>query len=127
MSKFTGYKLVEYEASPGSFGGSQVSLGVPLADSPGFTPEIQETENSKGQMLYSGNKKTSEWHVSDLTKFSALDTIMKADTEVDVRVTYMDDSTEVIQLNTLVKVSKPYQPAVGSRNYINVKFANFTT
>ena len=124
-SNYSGYKLLEYEASPASWGGSEVSLGTPLADSPGEGREVQEVENAKGQQLYAGLRNDSEWNVDDLTKFSALETLMKADTEVDVRITDMEDTTRVIHTNAMVKVKKNYSAAVGGRNTLNVKFSVF--
>lgn len=125
MSKFTGIKLLEYEASPGSFAGAQISLGVPLADSPSLTAEPQEVENAKGQLLYGGNKDTSEWSIPSFTTFAGLKTIMEADTEVDVRITFLDGSTEIIHLNSLAQVKKVYSATVGSRNYMSVKFQTY--
>ena len=125
MSKFTGIKLVEFEASVGAFGGSQTSLGTPLADSPSFVPEPQEVENAKGQMLYGGNKESSEWNIPSFANFGALETLMEADTEVDVRITFMDDTTEIINLNSTVIVKKVYGSTVGGRNFLTVKFQNY--
>ncbi len=118
---YTGIKLLEYEESTGAFSGLQTSLGCPLASSPSLTPEPQVVENAKGQELYAGNKDTSEWHIDDLTLFAALKTIMEADTEIDIRVTFLDDSTEIIHLNSLAKVSKTYNAQVGSKNYFIFK------
>ena len=125
MSKFTGIKLVEFEASTGVFAGAQTSLGTPLPDSPSFTPEPQEVENAKGQILYGGNKESSEWNIPDFTNFAALETLMEADSEVDVRITFMDDTTEIIHLNSTVLVRKNYSAQVGGRNYLAVKFQNY--
>ena len=125
MSKFTGIKTVEIEDNPASWGGSEIDLGTPLPDSPSFTPEPQEVENSKGQILYGGNKEMSEWNIPDFTNFAALETKMEADTEVDFRVTFMDDTTEVIHTAATVQVRKNYSPQVGGRNYISVKLQNY--
>ena len=124
MSKFSGIKKVEVQNAGGAWS-SVTDLGVPLADSPSFTPEPQEVENAKGQMLYAGNKDSSEFNFPSFTNFSALETRMEGDTETDVRITFMDDTTEVIHSAALVKVKKVYGATVGSRNSINVKFQNY--
>mgnify|MGYP005843329795 CR=1 FL=1 len=125
MSKFTGIKTVEVEDSPGSWGGSQINLGTPLESSPSLTQEPQEVPDAQGRMLYGGNKDTSEFHIASFTNFAALKTKMESDTEVDVRITFMDDTTEVIHVASMVQVSKSYSAAVGSRNYMIVKFSKY--
>jgi len=127
MSKYSGIKLVEYEASPASWGGSEVSLGKPLADSEGVGFDPQTVENSAGNLLYAGNKDAHAFNIPDLSKFAALETIMKADTEVDVRITFMDDTTEVILTYALATVKKLYGSAVGSRNSFEVRFTGYST
>ena len=125
MSKFTGIKTVEVEASPASWGGSEVDLGTPLESSPSLTQEPQEVPDAQGRMLYGGNKDTSEFHIANFTAFAGLKVQMEADTEVDVRITFMDDTTEVIHVASMVQVSKNYQAPVGSRNYMVCKFSKY--
>lgn len=125
MSKFTGIKKVEVEASPGSWGGAQIDLGIVLESSPSLTQEPQEVPDAQGRMLYGGNKDTSEFHIASFTAFAGLKVQMEADTAVDVRITFMDSTTEVIHVASMVQVSKSYQAAVGSRNYMIVKFSKY--
>ena len=127
MSKYAGLKLVEYEASTGAFGGLQTSLGKPLADSEGVGFDPQTVENTAGNMLFAGNKDSHSFNIPDMSLFAALETIMKADTEVDVRITFMDDTTEIIILNALVTVKKNYGSAVGARNSFTVTFTGYST
>ncbi|MFZ3035511.1 MAG: hypothetical protein WA138_16055 [Parvibaculum sp.] len=123
-SKFSGIAKLEYQPAGGAWS-APVVLGVPLSDSPSVTFEPQEVENSKGQMLYAGNKDSSEFNFSDFTNFAAVETLMEADTEVDVRLTFLDNTTEIIHTAALLKVKKVFGAAVGGRNSINVKFQNF--
>lgn len=125
MSKYTGIKKLEVEDSPASWGGSEIDLGTPLESSPSLTQEPQEVPDAQGRMLYGGNKDNSEFHIADFTDFSTLKTKMEADTEVDVRITFMDDTTEVIHVASMVQVSKSYSAAVGSRNYMILKFSKY--
>lgn len=124
MSKYTGIKKVEVDVSPADWAG-QTDLGTPLESSPSLTQEPQEVPDAQGRNLYGGNKDSSEWHIPSFTAFSGLKTQMEADTEVDVRITFMDDTTEVIHVASMVQVSKSYQAAVGSRNYMIVKFSKY--
>jgi len=125
MSKYTGIKKVEVEDSPASWAGSEIDLGTPLESSPSLTQEPQEVPDAQGRNLDGGNKDSSEFHIADFTNFSTLKTKMEADTEVDVRITFMDDTTEVIHTYSIVQVSKTYQAAVGSRNYMIMKFSKY--
>lgn len=122
--KHGGIKDVQYDTAGNNFAAA-VSLGKPLSESEGYTPEIPEVENGAGQMLYAGKKNNGVYLIPDLTKFAALETIMKADTEVDVRVRYLDDSYETVALATLIKVRHVINTAVGSRNAFEFKFNNF--
>ena len=127
MSKYAGIKKLEYEASPASWVGAQVSLGKPLADSEGVGFDPQTVENTAGNMLYAGNKDAHAFNIPVMASFAALETIMKADTEVDVRITFMDDTTEVILTEALATVKKNYGTAVGARNSFEVKFTGYST
>ena len=127
MSKYAGIKKVEYENSPASFGGSEIDLGKPLADSEGIGFDPQTVENSAGNMLYAGNKDVHAFNIPNLASFAALETIMKDDTEVDVRITFMDDTTEVILTEALATVKKNYGTAVGARNSFEAKFTGYST
>jgi hypothetical protein len=123
-SKFSGIAKVEYQPAGGAWS-APVNLGVPLADSSSITFEPQGVDNTKGQMLYAGNKDSSEFDFPDFTNFTAVETLMEADSEVDVRLTFLDSTTEVIHAMAMVKVSKVLGGAVGGRNSMKVKFQNF--
>lgn len=127
MSKYSGIKLLEYEPSPASWAGAEVDLGKPLADSPGMNFDAQQVENSAGSQLYAGNKDEHAFNIPDLSLFGALETIMKADTEVDVRITFLDATTEVILINATCIVKKLYGMAVGGRNSFEAKFSGYST
>ena len=126
LGNFSGIKLLEYDTAGNAFAAA-VSLGIPLADSPGIADDPQEVETGKGNTLYAGIKREHVFNISDLSKFAALETIMEADTEIDVRVTDLDDATETIALEATAKVKKMLGSAVGTRNYFEVKFQNFKT
>ncbi len=118
---YSGIKKVEYSSDGGT---TWVDLGTPLSDSTiGFEP--QESETGKGTSLYAGEKKEHVFHIPDLSKYSALETIMKADTEIDVRVTDVEGNTETIAEDATVKVKKVYAGAVGNRNYFEMKVTTF--
>lgn len=120
---YSGIKKVEYATAGTSFA-SPVDLGTPLSDSTiGFDP--QEVETGKGTTLYAGEKKEHVFHIPDLSKFSALETIMKNDTEVDVRITDVQGNVETIAENATVKVKKMYDGAVGKKNYFELKIQTF--
>lgn len=125
MSKFTGIKTVEIEDSPASWGGSEIDLGTPLESSPSLTQEPQEVPDAQGRMLYGGNKDNCEFHFADFTNFASLKTDMEADTEKDIRITFMDDTTEVIMSAAMISVSKNYSAAVGSRNFMVLKASKY--
>ena len=125
MSKFTGIKTVEIEDSPGSFAGAEIDLGCPLASSPSLTQEPQAVEDAQGRNLYGGNKDSCEYHFADFTNFASLKADMEADTEKDIRITFMDDTTEVIFTAAIISVSKNYQATTGSRNYMILKATKY--
>lgn len=127
MSKYSGIRKVEIEASTGAWGGSQLDLGAPLADSGGLNQEVQEVEASNGNILYAGNKDMSEFNIPAFTHFAALKAGMEADTLYDVRITFMDNTTEVIHTNANITVRKNYGQAVGGRNSFTLKVQNYRT
>lgn len=124
MGNFSGIKKVEYATAGTSFA-SPVNLGSPLSESGGYAPETQTQETGKGTMIYAGVKKETIYLFTDLTKFTALETIMKADTEIDVRITDNEDSVETIALAASVQVKKVISTAVGTRNHFEMKFQSF--
>ena len=118
---YSGIKKVEYYLSDA---GTWTDLGTPLSDSTiGFDP--QESETGKGTSLYAGEKKEHIFHIPDLSKYSALETIMKNNYEISVRITDVEDNVETIAENATVKVKKVYGGQVGSRNYFEMKITTF--
>ncbi len=121
----SGIKKVEYSTdSTGAFG-TPVSLGAPLADSSGYTPEPQSVESGNGNQLYAGVKKGIDMNFDDLTKYAALETIMKADTPIWVKLTFMDDTTDTIISGGTCQVKKQYPFAVGKKAAFNLKAGYF--
>lgn len=124
----SGIKKVEYSLDPiaGGFA-SPVSLGVPLADSAGFTPEPQSVEAGDGNMLYAGIKNSIELNFDDMTKFAALETAMKNDSPFSVKLYFMDDTNEIIIKQGKCKVRKNYPMAVGSKVNFTLTAGYFST
>lgn len=125
-SDFSGVAKVEYDSAGNSFA-SAVDLGKPIADSAGVGNEPQVVETGKGTNVYAGVKKEHVFNILDMSKFSALETIMKADSEIDVRITDVEGNTETIAENASVQVKKVYATAVGTRNYFEMKIQYFDT
>jgi len=123
---FSGLKKVEYSTDVSGAFTSPVDLGAPLTDG-SFTPDIPEVETSDGKMLYAGKKQSIEHNFTDMSKYSALETIMKADTPIAVRYTFIDATTEIVINDGLCKVKKNYKLSVGDRNSFNFKAQEFTT
>ena len=126
LGNFSGISLVEYDTAGNSFA-TVVSLGKPLADSPGYSLELPEVETGAGTTLYTGKKSAHIFNITDLSKFAALNTIMLADTLVDVRVTDVGSNLETVALSASVKVKKVFGSAVGGRNYFELKVTSFAT
>jgi len=126
LGNFSGISLVEYDTAGNSFA-TVVSLGKPLADSPGYSLELPEVETGAGTTLYTGKKSAHIFNITDLSKFAALDTIMLADTLVDVRVTDVGSNLETVALSASVKVKNVFGSAVGGRNYFELKVTSFAT
>ncbi len=125
MPILSGLKRVRYSTDiSGAFVGP-VDLGAVLGDSAGLTEDPQETENSKGNMLYTGTKKTLDFNLVDLTHYNDLKTAMKNNTPLAFELTFIDDSTEVVMSDVLVKVKKNYGFSVGKMNTCNVKASGF--
>lgn len=124
--KHGGIKKVEYVTAGNSFSGA-TDLGVPLEDSEGITEEPQNVATGKGTQLYAGVNKSFSFNIPDFTNFSDLETKMEADTEIDVRVTYLDDSTENIAMAIVPLVNYNRNMATGSRNYFVFTGQGFET
>ena len=105
MSKYAGIKLVEWEASTGAFGGSQTSLGKPLADSEGVGFDPQTVENTAGNMLFAGNKDAHAFNIPDMSlwgnndKVSSIKTTkgMSAVVYEDANYNFMSDSSGYVK------------------------------
>jgi hypothetical protein len=121
--KYSGLKAVAY-APTGTT--AWVDLGQPLADSGGYKPEPQEVETAKGTTLYAGTKREFAVNIPDLTKYDGLETIMKADSEVDLKLTFLDDSTDTSLTVATVKVKKNIGLKAGARNSFEAKFTMFS-
>jgi len=121
----SGIKKIEYSLDQTGAFGSPVDLGAPLADSSGYTPEPQTTESGNGNMLYSGVKKNIDMNFDDMTKFAPLETAMKADTQIWVKATFMDDTTEVLVSAGTAQVKKIYPFTVGKKAGFNLKAGAF--
>lgn len=119
----SGIKKVEYDTAVGF--GTAVDLGTPLADSAGYSPDAQAVEAADGTMLYSGLKKVLDMNFSDTTKFAALETIMKADTRIYIRLTLMDDSTVTLISSAAAQVKMVYPFQVGKKVSFNLKTQAF--
>jgi hypothetical protein len=123
IGNFSGIEKVEYDTQL-SFA-TVVDLGKPLAESDGFAPETQIVETGKGTNLYAGKKHDSSYLIPDMSKFAALETLMKADTEIFVRVTDTEDNVETIAEEASVQVKKMLATAVGTRTHFEFKFQHF--
>jgi len=120
-TKFSGMKMVSYAPTGSS---SYVNIGVPNADAD-IKIENKSVETSKGTNLYAGKTTTATIPFSDTTAYSVLETGMKANTEYDIKVTYMDDTTEVIAQATTVMVTKDIKGKVGELNGFKLSFTVF--
>ncbi len=121
---FSGIAKVEYDTAGNNFA-SAVDLGKPLADSPGVNFDVQEQETAKGTTLYAGKKHEHTFNIPDLSKFAALETKMKADSEIDVRLTDVQGNVETLATNATVKVKKVYASQTGGKNYFEMKIQTF--
>jgi len=124
VGNYSGISKVEYATAGTSFA-SPIDLGTPLASSAGTKSDPQGEETGKGTNVYAGVKKEHVFEITDMSKFAGLETIMKADTEVDVRITDVASGVETVSLNASVKVSKNYGATVGKRNVFQVTFTSF--
>lgn len=122
VSNYSGFKLVEYALTGTT---NWVACGMPMADSGGYKPEPQEQETSKGTTLYAGTKKEIAFNFPDMSKFDPLDVIMKADQEVDLRLTSIDGIVDTSLTGLSVKVKKNLPMKAGQKNTFEAKFSGF--
>lgn len=120
-TKSSGIKMVSYAPTGSS---SYTNIGVPNADSD-IKPEINGVDTAKGTKLYAGESISATLNFSDTTAFSALETGMKANTEYDIKITFLDDSTKVIAEATTVMVTENYKAKVGDINGFKLTFTNY--
>jgi len=122
--KHGGIKKVEYQTPTGGAWGSPVNLGAPLTDG-GVGFELPETETGEGKKLYSGKKCSHTFKLTDLTKFVALETLMKADTSIDVRVYYLNGDYDTITTDAIPMVKRIINSQTGQRNAFELKVDSF--
>lgn len=81
-----------------------------------------ETENSKGQMLYSGDESSFEFTSFDENIFTQLEAWMKAETDLNMVVLGVDENILWYEPSKIT-VNKIYLPAVGNRNGYRIKIS----
>lgn len=118
-SKYSGYKKIEY-ATTGSGFGTPIELTPILEDSDGHMPESQVEGVSDGRKVYAGTANKFSCKCLDLSKYAALETLMKADSGIDIRTTDMEGNLNTIVVGAIPIVSKPANAAALKRNYFNL-------
>jgi len=128
--KYSGIVKVEYApalATPFSQSGDIIVLGDCASDSEGLKTDVKSVETSAGTALYAGKIETFAAKVFDQTKYAALETLMKADAKIDIRITTSDNTTPIVIItNSGVIVSKNYGMKVGDRNYFELKAQGYS-
>jgi hypothetical protein len=81
-----------------------------------------ETENSKGQMLYSGDESSFEFTSFDENIFTQLEAWMESETDLNMAVLGVDDNILWYEPSKIT-VNKSYLSAVASRNGYRVKIS----
>ncbi len=120
-TKFSGIKAVSYSVAGAN---SYTTIGTPNADAD-VKDEASSVETSKGTKLYAGIKRDATFTFTDLTSFTTLETGMKANTEYDIKVTYMDDTSEVIATSVPITVVKEIKGKVGEINGFKLTFSHY--
>lgn len=115
-SKYSGIKKIEY-AQTGTAFAAPVELTPILDDSDGHVPESQKENLSDGRKVYAGTANKFSVKCLDLTKYDALETLMKADGGIDIRVTDMENNLNTVVVGAIPIVSKPANAAALKRNY----------
>ena len=119
-SKYSGIKKIEYAATGTAFA-SPVEITPILEDSDGHTPESQKEGLSDGRKVYAGTNNKFTVKCLDLSKFVALETLMKADSGIDIRVTDMESNLNTVVVGAIPIVSKPANAAALKRNYFTLE------
>ncbi len=120
--KYSGIKKVEYSPTGAN---TFTEIGVPLTDG-SIKNEAAKVETSKGTQLYAGTNKEGNFVFTTDTAYTALETAMKADTELDIRLTYMDNTTEIIAVGANITVSKTIKSKVGELNGFELAYKTFS-
>jgi hypothetical protein len=119
MYKLGGVKGIGWIASGGALG-SATDLGRIKNDST-HSPETATEEDSQGLEIFAGEDDVYEINCYDISKYAALRTkSIDDDNIVDIRITYLDDSTED-KLGYSVIVSQPTNFAAKTRNYFKIR------
>lgn len=118
-SKYAGYKKIEYAATGTGFV-SPVEITPILEDSDGHVPESQTEGLSDGRKVFAGQANKFSCKSLDLSKYAALETLMKADSGIDIRTTDMEGNVNTIVVGAIPIVSKPANAAALKRNYFTL-------
>lgn len=119
-SKYSGIKKIEY-ADTGTAFASPIEITPILDDSDGHVPESQKENLSDGRKVYAGTANKFSVKCLDLSKFAALETKMKADAGIDIRVTDMGGNVNTVVTGAIPIVSKPANAQSLKRNYFTLE------
>ena len=125
QSNFSGFKKIEYsEDLTGAFA-NPIDLGIPLQDGSQYSPDRPVVAGAEGSQFYTGERESYDLKFADLSKYAALETLMKADTPITVRGTDMEDNVNVIIISGIPIVKKDTPFAVGNRNTYMLSIQEF--
>lgn len=120
--KFAGVKSVSYSPTGAN---TWTEIGEPLTDGE-MKNEAAKVETASGAQLYAGTNNEGNFAFTDEAQYSALATIMQNDTKVDLKVTFLDDSSEVIAISTNIIVSKTRKMKVGDLNGFKLEYKSYS-
>ena len=129
-TKFGKLIKIEYDAAGNAFAAA-VDIGE-LSDQTSIEPRFsEEDKNTQGEAMYSGQFLDAELVFYDLSKVSALQTHMTADTKIDVRFHFPDEAGTGTETVTVLAVKpqmvrKRFEPAAGRRNTGRFKISGFS-
>lgn len=115
-SNFSGIKKVEYSVDLTGAFAAPVDLGKPLQDGSQYSPDRPTVPGAEGSTFYTGEKESYDFKIKDLSKYAALEALMKADTPISVRTTDMEDNVNIVIDSAIPIVKKDMPTAVGNRN-----------
>lgn len=126
MSKFSGFRKLQWADAGTSFG-TPVDIELVSEDGTENTVELPEDDKitHKGQPLYAGVRETNTFNCYDLSKFAALETKMKANAAIDVRLVDPEGNNQTVALDVIPMVHKPKKYATGRLNTFVLKITNF--